>query len=621
MASKVATAGALLRQWKGLGTKCVPRGIGRQLPWPQGTSGVSPGGARDAFCRRYATAEATRGGRHEGRAWVKGLFAVGSLGVGGGLVAGTTVYSRDAKGKGVEVESGSQVVSGITNGLARSAVFYWYALPIYTQYKLTEWWFDGTPFEDSEYYWDLLHDRHCGTVEYVCLLLKGFYLKGAQVASTRDDLLPQQYLAFCKKFQDEVPTELAGREELERTICSSLGIKDIHEVFECIDSTPVGAASIGVVHRAKLRDGRVVAVKVQFPDIEERFRNDLKTVKRFCSFALPSHMPFLDEIERQFLTEFDYRGEAENLERIRKDVLPGWKRHVYIPYVVKDLCTKEVMVMEYLEGTNLLKSLVKQYERYAAKQGLTLKELAEKSAGEGKGKGGGSKATSLAVQGAKMYVAEKVAQLRDLGLNLPRFLYNLTLGWVPGWAVPYRWSERPINLARVLDILMQVHAHEIFRHGFFNADPHPGNIMLLKDGRIGLIDYGQVKQLSLEKRVEYAKLVVYLAKDKRKSAVLQATEGMGLVTKNMNHQIIYRTLAFFHDRDTDDVTGGKNIQQFMDWCNAEDPILDLDDDYVLVGRVSLLLRGLGNAFNLKLRVTQYWRSEAERLLRSAGVRA
>ncbi len=72
-------------------------------------------------------------------------------------------------------------------------------------------------------------------------------------------------------------------------------------------------------------------------------------------------MPFLNEIERQFLTEFNYVAEAENLDRIRKSVLPRWKKHVYIPYVVKELCSKEVMVMEYLEGTNLLKTVVAQY--------------------------------------------------------------------------------------------------------------------------------------------------------------------------------------------------------------------------------------------------------------------
>jgi aarF domain-containing kinase len=492
-------------------------------------------------------------------------------------------------------------------------------MPIYFQYKGFEWYFKGSEEEESAPYWEFLHKRHAPTVEHVCLLLKGFYLKGAQVASTRDDLIPKEYLDFCKAFQDEVPSELAGKGDVEEAICRSLGISDVHEVFESIEEKPLGAASIGVVHKAKLRDGRVVAVKLQFPGIEERFRNDLKTVKTFCTFALPSHLPFLNEIEKQFMTEFDYVAEAENLDRIRKQVLPAWKRHLYIPYVIKELCTKKVMVMEYLEGTNLLRSVVQQYERYAAKQGLTLAQLAEKdTAARDKKKGSGSSGggSSLALESAKVYLAKRIIQVGDLSLNTGRFLYNATVGKITRTSLRYQWSEHPINLARALDILMRVHAYEIFCLGLFNADPHPGNIMLLKDGRIGLIDYGQVKEISLEKRLKYAQLISHIAREEKTQTCDHATTHMGLKTKHMNYDIIYKLLAFFHDRDTDDVTSGMNIQQFMDWANEVDPIIDLDDDYVLCGRVSLLLRGLGNAFNLKLRVTQYWKEEAERLLKT-----
>ena len=82
-----------------------------------------------------------------------------------------------------------------------------------------------------------------------------------------------------------------------------------------------------------------------------------------------------------------------------------------------------------------------------------------------------------------------MAAAADFLANAPRWVFNLTLGLATGRRLEYRRTERPINLARVLDVLMRVHAEEIFRHGIFNADPHPGNIMLLKDGRIGLIDY------------------------------------------------------------------------------------------------------------------------------------
>jgi aarF domain-containing kinase len=56
-------------------------------------------------------------------------------------------------------------------------------------------------------------------------------------------------------------------------------------------------------------------VKIQFPGIEKQFRSDLKTIQTFCSFALPQHVQPLSEIEKQFLTEFDYQLEAKNLER------------------------------------------------------------------------------------------------------------------------------------------------------------------------------------------------------------------------------------------------------------------------------------------------------------------
>ena len=514
------------------------------------------------------------------------LRYAGALLAGAGLL-GTTVHSKVqlAEVSQATSSSGTQDSFAQTNGLYRSAIFYWNALPIYTQYKLTEWWFSGSPYKESEPYYEFLHDRHAGTVERVCLLLKGFYLKSAQVASTRDDLLPNQYLSFCKRFQDEVPSELRGKDEVERAIRESLGLDDLSTVFEYVDPVPIGAASIGVVHRAKLRDGREVAVKIQFPEIEERFRNDLATVKSFCSFALPSHMPFLDEIERQFLTEFDYRREAENQERIRRAILPRWRRRVYVPYVVKDLCTKDVMVMELLRGENLIRSLVKQYEAYAASKGLTLAELMDDTKRDPKRK---SWAASLGsrVQGA-------------LAILLPA-------------------SAKPVDLQGVISTLLSVHAEEIFREGFFNADPHPGNIMLLSDGRIGLIDYGQCKELSLDKRLAYAKLVTRLAEKDEEGTVRQSWD-MGLRTKHMNKEIIYKLLCFFHDRDSEDVTGERNIQQFLDWADGIDPIVDLDEDYVLVGRVSILLRGLGNAFGIKLRVAPYWKKEALRLMRIHGI--
>ena len=76
-------------------------------------------------------------------------------------------------------------------------------------------------------------------------------------------------------------------------------------------------------------------------------------------------------------------------------------------------------------------------------------------------------------------------------------------------------------MGEVLQTMLDVHADEIFRHGVFNGDPHPGNILLMPDGRLGLIDYGQVKRVPEHVRVAYAKLTLaILAEDKDEIARL-----------------------------------------------------------------------------------------------------
>ena len=89
---------------------------------------------------------------------------------------------------------------------------------------------------------------------------------------------------------------------------------------------------------------------------------------------------------------------------------------------------------------------------------------------------------------------QRIARLllaKDVVTNTPAFLYNWTVGLVASRR-PYVWTEAPINLGHVIDVINRVHAHEILVNGVFNGDPHPGNILLCPDGRIGLIDYGQV---------------------------------------------------------------------------------------------------------------------------------
>jgi len=222
-------------------------------------------------------------------------------------------------------------------GTSRSITFWYHALPVYASYRAVQWrnrdaraagipsW-TGIPLEDddADAKYAALHDAHAGNVRDLVLRMRGFYFKNAQLLSTRDDFVPPQYLEWCKRTQDAAPTEMRPGEaraiverELER-IGHAGAIAEWEEI-------PCGVASIGTVHRAKLSEkhgSRSVVIKVQAPGIERRFRADIRTCIDFCKLAMPQHAPPLEEIERQFLTEFDYRAEAANLREVRDAVLP-----------------------------------------------------------------------------------------------------------------------------------------------------------------------------------------------------------------------------------------------------------------------------------------------------------
>jgi hypothetical protein len=90
-------------------------------------------------------------------------------------------------------------------------------------------------------------------------------------------------------------------------------------------------------------------------------------------------------------------------------------------------------------------------------------------------------------------------------------------------------------------------------------------------------------------------------------------------TKYSKPDIAYLHSAFWNDRDTKDVCNGLNIPSFIDWCEAQDPMIQLPDEYLFASRVSVLLRGMGNAFGLQLRMSELWAPEAEEYLRKKGV--
>jgi ubiquinone biosynthesis protein len=182
------------------------------------------------------------------------------------------------------------------------------------------------------------------------------FVKLGQLLSTRGDLLPPSYLDALGRLQDNVePFSFA---EVERVVQQELGFR-LSKGFSRFESEPVAAASLGQVHRAALRDGREVAVKVQRPDIRERVAEDLAVMDDIAEF-LDRHteagrqFDFAEtvrEFRRTLTQELDYRREALNMVRLAGN-LSGFSR-IIIPRPVDDYTTSRVLTMEFIAGRKI----------------------------------------------------------------------------------------------------------------------------------------------------------------------------------------------------------------------------------------------------------------------------
>jgi len=127
----------------------------------------------------------------------------------------------------------------------------------------------------------------------------------------------------------------------------------------------------------------------------------------------------------------------------------------------------------------------------------------------------------------------------------------------------------------------------------------------------------QVKFLNLENRLYLSKLIVALVDDDKKKIVETYSE-MGFKTRDMNEDIIYKHAKVIFDKDDVETLGGVNIQRYIEELNEVDPVTDMGDDYVMAGRVAVLLRGLGYALQYRYSPAKMWEPMARQVLKEYG---
>jgi ubiquinone biosynthesis protein len=182
------------------------------------------------------------------------------------------------------------------------------------------------------------------------------FIKVGQIMSSRPDLFPLHVIRALETLQDDVgPFSFS---EVRQIFLEDLG-QALEEVFTDFSPMPLASASVAQVHRARLQDGQVVAVKVRRPQLDELVTFDLG-VMRLCarllslipSLSLLAPVESVEEFGRGICMQLDFTIEAENNRRFQSNF--AHDRDVLFPSLVEDLCTRRVLVMEFIEGTKIL---------------------------------------------------------------------------------------------------------------------------------------------------------------------------------------------------------------------------------------------------------------------------
>ena len=182
------------------------------------------------------------------------------------------------------------------------------------------------------------------------------FIKLAQILSNRPDIIPEELVKEFEKLQDRVPPFPFAK---AKAIIEKETGKRLEDIFEEFNEVPMASASIGQVHRAKLRTGEDVVVKVQRPDVKDIIEQDLSIIKegvrRMDRYLKKQGVLNAEEVvnvfERAISKELDYRNEARNIERFRTTY--RHRTDFYVPKPYREYSTDRVLIMEFIKGCKI----------------------------------------------------------------------------------------------------------------------------------------------------------------------------------------------------------------------------------------------------------------------------
>jgi len=510
----------------------------------------------------------------------------------------------------------------------RAFSFWRDAGPIVAHYKFAEVWLrlSNAGVDKRDDVWNRLHDLYSPKSIDIILNLRGLYIKIGQVLSSRPDFIPRQYVDVFSTVQDSVPPR--PFDEVKSMVEESLELEQglqFDQVFSSFDAEAIGSASIGQVHCATLCDDyytritpehhysgdKTVAVKVMHPSAQSQFSNDFKVFKWLCRIALPGWMPIVRELQKIMATEFDYVNEAASLREVRDNMARSvYRKLVKIPEPVDGLCSRNLLVMEFIDGTKLADAIEEEFTNVVKGDKDVVADILRERRRE-----------LFIAPSSNNNIKSQRDLLQELVLSTQTntskekknlFYQTLTLA---------RLMSLTRRVRKTLELLVDVHGHQILINGCFNSDPHPGNILLLKDGRtLGLIDYGQVRRLDTRDRLALCEVIRRLGStDDDDVAVACAMKDFGFESRFGKSDVMSRVAALYFDTDE----GGRqlgfmNPQFYLEYLLNMDPIVTVPDAAVMVARTSFLFRGMGTLLQQDIRTAQRWAYHAETALNKAS---
>ncbi len=289
-------------------------------------------------------------------------------------------------------------------------------------------------------------------IRLVCEELGTTFIKFAQIASNRPDLLPEPLIEELTKLQDNAP---AIPLPVIRQMLDAELPRPVDELLEYFEEKPLASASIAQVHRARLHGGKEVILKIQRPEIRAEIAADIAILKNIVSIIdgyFPQYQVYnpaalVRMFEQSINEELSFKAEARNLRQFRN--MFAQNPDVFIPDLYEELSTDRIICMEYVDGYK-----VTDLENLRAFK-ITGKDLA--------------------LRGIRLYF------------------------------------------------------EQVFEHSFFHADPHPGNIFVLEDGRIAFLDFGMMGTIIESDKVLFANILLAMYEQdvqNLKKAILKFSSGL-----------------------------------------------------------------------------------------------